>query len=174
MVREGCTHATRNSETFCNNWRDAVVELLKSNRPDLIFMETTHSNELGTREAASAADQRILKPLVEAGLPVVGIRATPRFNFFVPECIAANADYQTLCGIDADNYFLSADEYRDQVDATQFVELIDLTSKVCPSGFCGPVENNIIRYVDDKHFTKTYSKSLSDALEPYLLKALGL
>jgi peptidoglycan/LPS O-acetylase OafA/YrhL len=174
MVREGCTHATRNSETFCNNWRDAVVERLKSNQPDLIFMETTHSNELGTNEAASAADQRILKPLVEAGIPIAGIRATPRFNFFVPECIAANVDYQTVCGIDAGNYFLSAEEYRRQIDATQFVELIDLTSEVCPSGFCGPVENNIIRYVDDKHFTKTYSKSLSDALEPYLLKALGL
>jgi hypothetical protein len=52
--------------------------------------------------------------------------------------------------------------------------MADLTSVICPDGFCVPVDKNIIRYVDDKHLTATYSKSLSGEIEPYLLKALGI
>ena len=174
MVKEGCTHAQGNSEIFCRNWREEVITLLKEQNPDLVVMETTHSNAEHTKEFVSRRDQKLLKSFALAGIPVMGIRSTPSFSFYVPECIAANADYQSACGIYAADFYLTPNEYQTQVNADQFVVMADLTSVICPDGFCAPVDKNIIRYVDDKHLTATYSKSLSGEIEPYLLKALGI
>ncbi len=174
MVKEGCTHATSNLSDFCDNWREEVVSKLKESKPDLVVMESTHANLEATKEELSKRDQKILKPLVAAGIPIMGIRSTPRFSFFIPECIAANADYQEVCGIGASEFYLTSEEFSSVVDESQFVELVDLTSTICPDGFCSPVDKNVIRYVDEKHFTKSYSTTLADDLEPYLLKALGL
>ncbi|MCX6402386.1 MAG: acyltransferase family protein [Actinobacteria bacterium] len=174
MVKEGCTHAQGNSEIFCRNWREEVITLLKEQDPDLVVMETTHSNAGHTKEFVSRRDQKLLKSFALAGIPVMGIRSTPSFSFYVPECIAANADYQSACGIYASNFYLTPNDYQTQVNTDQFVVMADLTSVICPDGFCAPVDKNIIRYVDDKHLTATYSKSLSGEIEPYLLKALGI
>ena len=174
MAKEGCTHAQGTLDTFCKNWRKEVVSMLQDQKPELVIMETTHANFEGTKEQVSKLDQKLLKPFVATGISVMGIRTTPRFDFYVPECIAANADYQSACGIYASDFYLSPNDYQTQVNSDQFVVLADLTSVICPDGFCSPVDKNIIRYVDDKHLTATYSKSLSAEIEPYLLKALGL
>lgn len=173
MIKEGCTHPNKTLDRFCDTWREEVVKILSDMKPALVIMETTHATEDQTHEQISKKDQLILKPLKVAGIPVMGIRSNPRFGFFVPECIAAEGDFQTNCGIDASSFFYTDVEYAKKVDESQFVELVDLTDEVCPKGFCSPVDGNIIRYVDDKHFTATYSKSLADELEPFLLTAMS-
>ena len=173
IVREGCTYAIESSARFCETWREAVATKLVVDNPALVIMETTHSNKESTREKASPLDQKIIKPLVAAGIPILGIRSTARFSFLVPDCIAANADFETICGIDASDFFLTPSEFAEQVNESQFIEIVDLTPVICPNGFCSPVDENIIRYVDNKHFTATYSATLADELEPFLVRALG-
>lgn len=173
MTKEGCTHPDRTYEKFCDTWREEVVRILKEMKPDLVIMETTHATEDQRHEQISKKDQKILKPLNAAGIPVMGIRATPRFSFFVPECIASNENYQDVCGTETSSFFFTDSEYEKEVNFGQFVELVDLTDVICPNGFCAPVDSNIIRYVDDKHFTATYAKTLDDELKPYLVKVLG-
>jgi len=173
LVREGCTHASGRELTFCNQWRDQVVQLVTREKPDLVIMETSHATKDDLHEQVVKSDQILLKPFAQAGISVMGIRTTPRFSFMIPECIAANSEYETLCGIDISSFQLPDSEYQSQVNSSQFVEMVDLTDVICPNGFCSPVDGNIIRYVDDKHLTSTYLKTLSDDLEPYLLRALS-
>ncbi len=174
MIKEGCTHAEGRQATFCDEWRQELVNILSRINPDLVVMETTHANKAATKEAFSKADQFLLKSFADSGIPVMGIRTTPRFGFIVPECIQANSSYQEFCSLNASDFYLSEAEYQDQLDSPQFVEVVDLTNEICPNGTCTPVDGKIIRYIDDKHFTATYAKSLADELEPYLLQALGL
>lgn len=173
MIKEGCTHPQDRMVQFCANWREEVINLITAQKPDLIVMETSHSNKALTREQVAESDQELLEPFVSAGIKVLGIRSTPRFDFFVPECIAANPDFQNVCAINANSYYLSEQKYLQDVDESQFVGMVDLTDVFCPKGKCSPVDGNVIRYVDDKHFTRTYSATLADELEPYLLRALG-
>lgn len=173
IAREGCTHADRRQEDFCNDWREEVASLMVTQRPELIIMETSHANVDETREEISDRDQLLLEPFAQAGLNVMGIRTTPRFSFMIPECISANSDFETICGMPADSFYLPDAEYQNQIDLNAFTTLVDLTDVICPQGFCSPVDDNVIKYPDSKHLTATYLRTLSDELEPYLLQALS-
>lgn len=173
MIKEGCTHPEGVNVGFCETWRETVVQLLTENKPDLVIMETTHATADQTHEKFIKLDEELLKPFKSLGIPVLGVRSTPRFPFFIPDCIANNDNFQEVCGIVASSFFYTQAEFEREVDASYFVEIADLTEVICPSGFCSPVDNNILKFIDDKHFSATYAKTLSEDLTPYVMRALA-
>lgn len=173
MIKEGCTHPEGVNVGFCETWRETVVQLLTENKPDLVIMETTHATADQTHEKFIKLDEELLKPFKSLGIPVLGVRSTPRFPFFIPDCIANNDNFQEVCGIVASSFFYTQAEFEREVDASYFVEIADLTDEICPSGFCSPVDNNILKFIDDKHFSATYAKTLSEDLTPYVMRALA-
>lgn len=173
MVKEGCNRPIGRYVGFCEEWRNEIVNLVIEQKPDLVILETSHASEDMSREEFSDYDQEFIKPFAQAGIKVLGIRGTPRFDFYAPECIARNSNFRNDCVKQASDFFLSKDQYLSQIDQSQFVGLIDMTDVICPNGVCTIVDGNIIKYVDDKHFTKTYSTTLSDELEPYLIRAIS-
>jgi peptidoglycan/LPS O-acetylase OafA/YrhL len=173
MVKEGCTHPEDVYISFCENWRQTLSQMLTEKKPDLVIMETTHATLDQSHEEVIKSDEELLKSFQSAGIPVLGVRSTPRFPFFIPDCIASNDNFQEVCGIGATSFYYSDSEFGQKVNQDYFVEIADLTDVLCPDGFCSPVDNNILKYIDDKHFSATYAKSLAEELTPYVQRALA-
>jgi hypothetical protein len=131
----------------------------------------------GTALAAAwdAGMRRTFAALLHSSKQIVLLRDSPDLPGDAGQARACYAKWrqaaQTRCGASksrALNAVLWAAEMRAAASFPGRVTSVDLTSGVCPAGWCGPIDGRYLRFKDDNHWTQTYMKAhfapLVDAL----------
>ena len=163
----------------CTEWNANTLAALIDLQPDLVItskFSNTHTEGPGNSEAN---DARVVEGLAaawqalgEAGIPVMAIEQTPRFEVDIPECVAGHTDNPETCGLPLSE---AAHRYDAQLDAARLVDTaqtINLNSVICGGDFCPPILGNVLVYRDPHHLTATFSRTLGPALATRIVEVL--
>ena len=162
--KDGCRLAldsdTRNVSS-CAEWNRSALPMIIDRAPDAVITVGTRTWD-DARERVNRGQIVSWDKLNAAGIPVIAIRDTPRFEEAVPACLLGHENDPAVCGRRADEVF------RDLSPLTEAhlppdVAQLDLTRGFC-TDYCEPIIGNVVAYYDDDHMSATYSRSLAPAL----------
>jgi len=105
--------------------------------------------------------------LIEMGLDVRVIRSTPWLRFEPEICLARSKNWVNDCAPSRSSVFKP-----DLVQATAEtlkLNVLDLSESLRDSAYCPIVLGGVLVYRDKHHFTETFAKTLSTAIEEQLL-----
>lgn len=149
----------------CPVWLDQVTERLLNDPPELVITTATRS----TGQGEEFPDWKLtrINELLDAGIPVLGIRDNPRFGFSTLSCLDKK-------GADA-CYVPRADLYSEDLvvpDQAGFT-FADLLDEYCGPERCPTVDEGITTSWDGNHLTRTWTMLHSRPLALALDEALG-
>jgi peptidoglycan/LPS O-acetylase OafA/YrhL len=147
--------------TECAQWNENVIARLNAAPPDLTVINMSHwifpvDTSLGMSDF-SASLTRMIGRL--SGKTVI-LADTPHSAVDVPACLSANWWDIRPCATRKAQAMSQHGVLEGAAASAAGVALIDLAAKVCPSGPCQPVIDNMIVYRDSHHLTATFSRSL--------------
>lgn len=154
-------------ETSCDRWNDAVLGVLVDLAPDLLV--TLGSTTEGMRERTPPGFVTVWEELAEAGIPVLALRDTPRFDSSRRSCLHRSHLDAVLCGQERHDV-LSPDF--PLVEAPPTVTWLDLTDHLCTADLCPAVVGDVVVYRDSNHLSATYVRTVTPFLERELRVAL--
>jgi hypothetical protein len=176
-VRQGFTPTA--SSTACLDWGQDVIERVAQGEFDLVLMSNKISRGVRGLDIAESALRfrqgyaNVLRPLQQAGLPVIGIRDTPSPAFDVPGCLAAHPDdYSTCDGTRAS--WLPPEPLFDAVTDLQDrrTTVLDMTDYLCDGETCSAAVGGVPVYFDVSHLTATYARTLAPYLRAEITRVL--
>jgi len=158
----------------CLDFNEEAMQKVLDLKPDLVLTTSTRTNgNPAVPEVLDGAWIRSVQQLNEAGIPVLGVRDTPRMPASTPECIAENPQTTEVCGSSRTTSF-SAESPTDAVEGLlPDTNFMDLTRYYCPDEFCPPIIGNVVVYKDDNHVTRSYMMTLAPFFEREFLAATG-
>lgn len=176
--KDGCRLAAPDPELerrdSCAQWNEGALDTILGLDPDVVVTVGTETrSESGAEGAEHVYDGQVevWRRLSDAGVPVVALRDTPRFPFFVPDCLLETGD-ETACGRPRDEVYAARFPLLDRVDLPARVVPIDLSDAICAPERCAPVVGNVLVYRDQSHLTATYAATLAEALAQALSSSL--
>ncbi|MDN3903987.1 acyltransferase family protein [Arthrobacter sp. YD2] len=140
----------------CLDFNERSIEEIIDLQPDLV-LTTSSQTHFGGGETLDQTWPDQVSRFTARGIPVVGIRDTPRMPENVPACLERNADNYEACGIEAKDTLASSNPLQG-LDLPN-VHLLDFNDLLCPNGFCSPVIGNVIVYRDNDHLTSTFLRT---------------
>jgi peptidoglycan/LPS O-acetylase OafA/YrhL len=153
--------------TECETWRENVVDRLVQLRPDLVIISSNRwlpvINDSDTDpERQGDAMARLIRRI---HAPVAIIVDTPRSEFDVPACLAANRTAIEHC-VTSRSAALTWRHLRREKQAARDTgaTIVDMSKAICPSDPCPPIIGNRLVYRDNHHLTATFARSLAGAL----------
>jgi peptidoglycan/LPS O-acetylase OafA/YrhL len=169
---DACTERNENvTDALLQNPPDAV--LVASSRYQ-VFQEQKPTPTLeGSKPLLEQGYRDAWAPFVDAGIPVISIRDTPRPDVAVPDCVAENETKLSLCAMDRDAITWADGPELTAAADMDGVDVIDLTDRICPTDECPAVIGGVIVYRDGNHLTATYARSLGQDFEEELTTILG-
>ncbi|MEJ8308991.1 acyltransferase family protein [Agrobacterium larrymoorei] len=152
----------------CAKWNSAALAKILEIKPDAVI--TVGTIFYNGDERVPDAYVEAWKQITQQGIPVIALRDTPRFRQDLAYCLDLNDDNPNACGEPKSQIY----EPQNPASAVTLplLQMVDLSDKHCPLGFCGPFEGKILRYYDSNHMTATYAKTLSGHLDEPLQEAL--
>lgn len=159
----------------CEQWRDRTLRRIAAIQPETVFIASYTSDYLkrGVTPKQWQTGLRVtLSHLDLAGVEAILIHDPPVPGFDVCRCLARASwtKQNQKCDFQRD---LRNDEkiavLETQASAgARAASVIDLSPEVCRGTRCSPVRNGVIEYRDEDHFTATFSRSLTPAIERLL------
>ena len=167
----------------CTTWNDDVAARLAADPAPALVVASSIDRQvlvggsLAGGDASSSAlgsgIARAWQPLVDRGVPIIGIGATPWPGIDVPECVSANEGTLTRCAVPREEALTNAGpSIRLATEATGSTYL-DLFDAICPTERCAPVIGGTLVYRDTNHITARYSQSLAPRIEPVVQAVMG-
>lgn len=159
----------------CTRWRQAVLQALQRERPDLVLVSSSRwvhpvnplDADLRRQGDAMARLLRLLPGRV------VVIADTPLSFYDVPACLSRPVRPPDGCSTSR-GYALTGHLMRDKFAADlSGAWLIDPAEWLCGEAMCPAIIDWTIVYRDDHHLTATFARSLAPALDARLAEALG-
>jgi peptidoglycan/LPS O-acetylase OafA/YrhL len=161
----------------CDEWRENSLRRIEAAGPGttVVLSSDTDYIPYGLEgQKGSASRQRhgaeaaqvlqdgyvlTLERLAGAGLKPIVIRDNPAADFDIPSCVSESLDDLESCAFpwvrDSNREF--------DIRAAQEtgVDLIDVTSEVCPDDLCRAVTGDALVFRDKAHLTATFARTLS-------------
>lgn len=158
----------------CLGWNEAVVGALTDLAPDAVVTMASRDVRAGLTEQTPVGFAEQWARLTGAGLPVVALRDSPRFDVSMPDCVAlADRDDPTACGLPRDAVYPATPPWEGRADVPSGVTFVDTADLWCDAVWCPAEVGNVLVYLDDNHLTRAYASTAADLLEPRLTAALG-
>ena len=149
----------------CNDFNRAALDYALELQPDAVFTVATAAQVGEAADHPVAGLPEAAEQLQEAGIPVVGVRDNPRYEFSMIECAEANGASAPECIRDVSEKLSDPYTVKAFYDAVPGVDLLDFTDLICPGGRCVPVVGNVYVYMDNNHLTTTYTASMADEFD---------
>ena len=165
IEKNGCRLTTNSRHPACVIWNESAVDVIASYSPDLVLtVGSVTSAREDVQDRIVPDTVAVWQQLAERGIPVVGIRDTPRPPFAVPACLQESGGDVEQCsvpraGVFADDLFAEAE------NLPASFELVDLSDAICGPEACAPVVGNVVVYRDASHLTASYVRTLTPMLE---------
>lgn len=158
----------------CVDFNKATLAEVLAMKPDLVITTSTRtSSDHGVPEALDDSWVSEVRTLNDAGIKVVAVRDTPRFEMDIPGCMIKNPEDLATCAVEMSAVFAvpnPTDAIAGDLPNTKF---LDFTSFFCPNGRCEAVIGNVIVYLDNNHPTATYMRSLTPIFAQEIKAATG-
>ncbi|MFB0833879.1 acyltransferase family protein [Arthrobacter halodurans] len=183
--RFGAESAEREAE--CNDFNEAATRYVLDAKPDAVLTVASLTAHHGGPDGTAPADhERVvpgylagIRPFLDAGLQVVGMRDTPRFDRNIVECVDLRGPEDAECTRPVDEVMAPVSPLRELQTRIERGELprnlgfFDMTDQLCPDGTCRPVIGNVLAYMDESHLTKTYVETTAPVFEQRFRAAAG-
>lgn len=158
--------------TSCDRWREAVLESLVADPPDLVVISSySHYALDGAGDDAARLQMwatgttETLTALKDAGAEVLVIADTPRFDAPPATCASANVLDVTRCA-GVRNEVIDGEMTSVETGAVAEVggDFVDLTDYICGASSCPVIVDNLFVYRDVNHLTASFVRYLAPAL----------
>jgi peptidoglycan/LPS O-acetylase OafA/YrhL len=162
--------------TECEAWREAVIDRIVAERPDLVLLATSRGHwpivngeilKRGdeAREPMQAAIGRTIERIEDSAGAVAIIADTPRAPLDPPVCLSSHLDDVTECATPRAQAFDSDwfEAERATAEETR-AGFVDMTPWVCPADPCPVVIGRYLVYRDTHHITTPYAVALRSRL----------
>jgi peptidoglycan/LPS O-acetylase OafA/YrhL len=171
---------TSAADHACYRWVQRTVDDVTGGHYDLVVMADRISvtalgeDYPGSLPVYQRGYESVLRRLVAAKEPVVGIRDTPAPVTLIPDCLAQHTSDYLRCGGSRATW-LPPDPMIDAVKTVDnaHVHLADLTKYLCGPTRCPAAIGGVPVYFDGSHLTATYARTLAPYLRPFLTAALS-
>ena len=179
--RFGGDSETRGEE--CGAFNAAAADYVLKHEPDAVITLGTFTAQgedgagrtPGEQERIVPDYQAGIRPLLDAGIPVVALRDTPRFTTPPPECVDRFGAEGKQCSVPASELMAKVSPLDSLAASGQLGErfsTMDMTDQLCPEGMCRPVIGNVLVYMDQTHLTSTYARTMAAVFEQRFEAAL--
>lgn len=148
----------------CDDWRRAAVAYATSMQPDAVYLVATRSSAIASDVLVEGIED-VADSFSSAGIEIIAVRDTPRFDFDMYECVSNGVDG---CAVD-DVGTGGAEQFAAFVERDGIIG-VDFRPWLCPDGICRGSIGNIAVYIDDNHLSHAYGVTLT----PMLRSMLGL
>ncbi|MET4061167.1 peptidoglycan/LPS O-acetylase OafA/YrhL [Arthrobacter sp. UYP6] len=152
-------------EAGCNDFNQAALDYALELQPDAVFTVVTAAHPVEPADRPVDGLPEASETLRQAGIPVVGVRDNPRYEFDMIRCAESNGPQSEECSADVSGKLSDPIMVASYFAALPGVELMDMTDLICPDGTCVPTVGNVYVYMDDNHLTTTYTASMIDEFE---------
>jgi hypothetical protein len=172
-VAPGEAYLGMSGDPNCFNQTEIELAEIRRNPPDLMILSNWTIAPDVPEAAVLDSAEWVLTQLVEAGIPALVVRDTPRPAFNIPDCLAAApADPAACDGARSD--WLSPDPWLAAVERmdSPLVTALDLSGGICDADKCHARVGGVTVYRDDQHLTATFAESLAPQLEEAVTAAL--
>ncbi|MDR7384100.1 acyltransferase family protein [Promicromonospora iranensis] len=166
----GAESSARNQRPSCRTWNERALSALVAARPDAVVVVGTRTHEDGSPEEVLPGQVEAWRALDDAGIAVITLRDNPRFEWFVPECMA-DAVSPEACGRPRAEQLAETSPVTTAPGVPESAVHLDLTDSICGPVRCDAVVGNVLVYRDDDHLTNTYVRTLTPALGTQLRSA---
>src|SRR6185437_11544613 len=164
----------------CLDWTHRVTAVTAHGGFDRVIMTDNISRGVPGHTIASSQPlfehgyERVLEPLRQARIRVVGIRDTPSPGFQVPACLAAHPGNYSACNGKRSSW-LPNEPLIDAVAALHDdrMSVIDMTDYICDGATCAAAVGGVPVYFDVSHLTATYARTLAPYLSAALTRAMA-
>ncbi|GAB4085785.1 acyltransferase family protein [Myceligenerans cantabricum] len=179
MFKHGCrlTVGPEASHRYCVGWSAAALDRVLADRPDAVVVESTRTSTDGP-DFVVPEQEAAWEKMAAAGIPVIGVRDTPRFEQEVPGCLAQQHgrprdEATAACAVPRADLFGDAfpADAPGYAPATTGITHVDLTDSICGPETCDVVVGNVLAYRDADHMTGTYVQTLGPDLDAALRAA---
>ncbi|MHA7281525.1 acyltransferase family protein [Arthrobacter sp. TMS2-4] len=157
----------------CQAFNDAARAYALDLDPDAVLTVGTRTDWSSPAEEVPLGFEAGITPLLDAGIPVVALRDTPRFEEDMAECTARHAADPAVCAVPAAEVLAPSSPLLPLADRLPGLEYIDLTDVVCAGATCPGVVGNVRVYMDRDHLSKTYVETTVPVFEERFRAALG-
>ncbi|MBO1900611.1 acyltransferase [Leucobacter weissii] len=172
IEKNGCRLRSDSTRADCAEWNRNVIPVIASYEPDaVITLGTGIQLNRESPERIMQAELDPIRELGELGIPVIGIRATPKFPFVVPDCLAEHDNDIAACSYPRAEIFDPHIFEGQGLELPDNLSFVDLSDGLCGPTLCEPVVGNVLVYRDAGHMTATYAATLAPALEAAMREA---
>ncbi|WP_100446685.1 acyltransferase family protein [Glycomyces xiaoerkulensis] len=156
----------------CDQWRDDAIDRILAQKPDLIVVGTSESNNPVTPEGGDSEQvwldgwRETLELLAGSGARIVLPSNPPKFESSVPDCVSANLDDPSVCGGAASELIVNRGREQRVLEMAESlgVHTIDTEDWFCADDFCPVIVGSMLAFRDSHHFNTTYSEYLAPVL----------
>ena len=183
LTKSACTPATLSvfnaqvgrAYTECDQWRQAVLRRIASEKPELVIVSTSRVYQLMVNgQAAAASDHpdiwtkgltKTMQSLATSAAHVVLLGDTPRSVSDPPGCLSQHMGDSLACAtpysqaVDLDQVALESG-----VADTTGATFVDPSAWVCRTDPCPAIYRRFLIYRDQGHMTRTFASALAGQL----------
>ncbi|GAA3750682.1 acyltransferase family protein [Salinactinospora qingdaonensis] len=178
MTKDACQFSTepsyRGEDEYleCEPWNQDVMRRIADIDPDLVITTATRSSA-GNGESVLDGYAQRWRELDAMGIPVLGIRDTPRMATSAAQCVAEHGPDAAECTTDFTRSLAEVPPYEGMAGVPASMSFIDLNDYFCPQRRCQSVIGNVLVYYDDSHITATYSATLAPVVGAEIERVTG-
>ncbi|EIE99171.1 acyltransferase family protein [Saccharomonospora glauca] len=173
MGKGGCPFTTNWGDEDCRAWNEAVRDEIIEMRPDVVVTMATRDVRVGLQEWTPPGYIEQWQALDAAGIPVVAIRDSPRYDFEPSECVQKHSVTSPECAGVREELLSPRPPYLDAEGVPPSVSFLDFSDYFCDAKICPPVIGNVLVYMDDNHVTATYLETMSPIVEEGLVEVMN-
>ncbi|MBD0415593.1 acyltransferase [Tianweitania sp. Rool2] len=152
--------------TSCMEWRENVVEFIRSNPVDIMFIGQSPYRYID-KEVMVRGLRSVWGELSQLGIRIIPIQDTPFMPFQPEECLARKDGKSCVA---RRKEVLPPDVFEYASSTMDGIHVVDMNDAICGPEICETIVGNMIVWRDRHHLSATYSA----ALAPYLAKQVGL
>lgn len=176
VVMPGCPFSTTVAQDGwnddCARWNDAVLPEIAALRPDAVVTMASRDVRRGRTEVMPGGFVGQWERLDAMGIPVLAIRANPRFDYSPPDCLQRRGRENPSCGVARDAVY-SPDPPWTRVPIPGNVTFLDTANLLCDATRCPAEVGNVLVYMDDNHISAMFAASLAPVIDRQVRDAFG-
>jgi hypothetical protein len=146
----------------CRTWNERVLARIRRNPPDILATMATKT-EFGDERLPSGYIE-VWRKLNRRGIPVIGIRDTPRATFDRVDCLLAHPSRPAKCSIARNPTLDVVSPLLRRDDLPGNLIYVDMSDHLCSAERCPAVIDRVVTYRDRHHLTATFSRRLASRL----------
>lgn len=157
----------------CQDWNKNALQEIRDLQPDAAVTIASREVRVGQTENTPPSFVEGWKALDALGIPVLGVRDNPRYDYAPSACVEGQLPPDIPCTQPRAALYPEVPSYERAGDLPGNVSFLDLSQYVCTTTECPPVIGGVFVYLDNNHLTATYGRSMSPVLGPEVVRLMG-